>query len=289
MARGTVLLLVAGALLAGCGAGASTEEPFAYDGDQPLAVEEGERLPASAQVVVRSLGFASGEDTVEGYLIAPRAAHGRRPAVVLLHGAGGDREEQLAQAVALAQRGALALTLTAPSRRKQPPADAAPEDALRWQRDTIVADVVATRRGLDLLAADERVDDTRLGLVGWSMGGRLAAIVAAVDERVRATVLISAGALPVAEYVAAAPDELRDDVEEVLPAIDPLAHVAAVRGALFVQAGRSDAVVPERALRRLAAAAPEGTRVRWYAADHALDERARRERLDWLARELRLG
>lgn len=282
-----VAALAAAALLTGCGG--EGDGPFAYDTDEPLAVERGPEVPADDRVVVDELTYASGDDQVDAYLVAPRRGTGPMPAVVFLHGAGGDREEQLGLATELAGRGALALTLTAPSRRKSPPTGAEPAQLLRWQRDTIVADVVAARRALDVLGADDRVDADRLGLVGWSMGGRLAAIVADVDDRVRATVLVSAGAVPVDEYVEAAPLELRDDVQDVLSPIDPLTHVRTIDGALFVQAGRADAIVPERALRSLAHAAPDGTRVSWYDADHALNTRAERDRLDWLAARLEVA
>jgi dienelactone hydrolase len=284
--RLAALLLIT--VAAGCGGTSSVDDPFAYDVGQPLRIENGARVPANDRIVVQGLTYASGDDRVEAYLVRPRAQRGPRPAVVFLHGAGGDRDEQLAFATELAERGAFALTITAPSRAKSPPPDATPEEALRWQRDTVVADVVAARRGFDVLVAEE-ADGDRLGLVGWSMGARLAAIVADVDERVRATVLMSGGALPIAEYVAAAPDDLRDDVQDVLPAIDPLSHIGSVRGAVFVQAGRSDAIVPQRALRALAAAAPDATRVRWYTADHALNAEAARERLEWLADRLELA
>lgn len=287
MARRLAALLLVG-VAAGCGGTSPVDDPFAYDADQPLRVEMRARVPANEHVMVQGMTYASGDDRIEAYLVSPRTQAERLPAVVFLHGAGGDRDEQLAFATELAERGALALTITAPSKGKSPPPDATPEVALRWQRDTVAEDVVAARRGFDLLVA-ERADGDRLGLVGWSMGARLAAIVADVDERVRATVLMSGGALPVAEYVAAAPDDLRDDVQDVLPAIDPLSHIGSVRGAVFVQAAHSDAVVPERALRALADAAPDGTRVRWYSADHALNAEAGRERLQWLAAQLRLG
>jgi dienelactone hydrolase len=272
---------------AGCG-GSKTSDPFAYD-LEPLDVQLGSHVPANDQVVVQGISYASGDERVEGYLVVPRSREKHLPAVVFLHGAGGDREEQLAFAAELVERGAVALTITVPSRRMSPPADAAPEDLLRWQRDTVVTDVVATRRGFDLLAADGRVDAERLGLVGWSMGARLAAIVADVDPRARATVLMSGGAVPVGEYVDAAPTALQDDIEEVLPTIDPLTHVRTVRGALFVQAGRLDAIVPQRALRAIADAAPDGTRVTWYEADHALNRDAERDRLDWLSARLGIG
>ena len=288
MRRAVALVLAVAALAAGCG-GSTESDPFAT-GDAPLDVELGPQRTVEDGVVVRQVVYRSGEDRVAGYLVAPAAAtEGGAPAVLYLHGAGGDREEQLDAAVRLAREGAVGLTITAPSGGKSPPAGATAERTLRWQRDTIVGDVVAARRGLDLLADDDRVDPERLGLVGWSMGGRLATIVAGIDERVRAAVLMSTGAVPVAEYVAAAPEELRDDVEAVLPAIDPLSHVDDVQGALLVQAGRSDSVVPQRALQAVVDAAPGGTTVEWYATDHALDERAAPDRVAWLADRLELG
>jgi dienelactone hydrolase len=280
------LLLVVAALLAGCGSDEREAGPFAYDEDQPLAVEQVSESEPQGRVVVRDLSYASGDDRVEALLVSPAVKGEARPAVVFLHGAGGDRTEQAVSAVKLAKRGITALTLTVPSRTKTQPAGLTTEEALRWERDKIVDDVIAVRRALDVLGDDDAVDDERLGLVGWSMGARLATIVADVDDRVRATVLESAGAVPVSEYVDAAPFELRDDVQEVLPAIDPLSHVASVRAPLLVQAGRQDEVVPERALQHVAEAAPEGTEVRWYSAGHALDARAERERLDWIARQL---
>jgi dienelactone hydrolase len=288
MRRRLVLLFVLLAAVAGCGGG-SAADPFAYDEGQSLDVRRETHVPVNDQVVVQELTYASGDDRVEGYLVSPRARSARLPAVVFLHGAGGDREEQLGFAAELAERGAVALTLTVPSRKKSPPADAAPKDLLRWQRDTVVDDVIATRRAFDVLADDDRVDATRLGLVGWSMGARLAAIVADVDDRAKATVLMSVGAVPVHEYVDAAPDQLKDDVQEVLPAIDPLTHVRTIRGALLVQAGRFDAIVPPRALRAMAEAAPDGSRVSWYPADHALNDQAYAERLDWLSARLDVG
>ena len=109
-------------------------------------------------------------------LVAPPRSEGRVPAVVYLHGSGGDRTQLLPLASSLAARGAVALTLTLPSGDATPPTGLSPEETLRWQRDTIVADVVAVRRALDVLAADERVDPERLGLVGWSFGGRIGAL-----------------------------------------------------------------------------------------------------------------
>ena len=284
-----VLGLLAAVLATGCGGAQNGgESAFDYDAAAPLALEEGARLGRQAPLVVREVSFASGDSRVEGYLVAPPRSGGPLPAVVYLHGSGGDRSQLLPLAAWLAARGAVALTLTLPSGRAEPPTGAPPEETLRWQRDTIVADGVAVRRALDLLSADERVDPDRLGLVGWSFGGRLGAIVAGVDDRVRAAVLMSVGAVPVSEYVAAAPADLRDDVEETLPPVDPLTQIANAKGALLLQAGRSDSIVPQRALRAVADSAPEGARLTWYAAEHDLNDSASRDQLDWLEENLEI-
>ena len=36
-------------------------------------------------------------------------------------------------------------------------------------------------------------------------------------------------------------------------------------------------------------AAPQGTKVEWYPTDHALNDRARSDRLDWIADQLGVG
>jgi dienelactone hydrolase len=273
-------------LVAGCGSSAS--DPLADDHGAPLALEHGATTERDG-VRLEDIAYASGDDRVEGYLVSPRDTVEKLPAVVFLHGSGDDRSEQLDTAVALAERGAIAMTITAPSRGKRPPAGATGEDLVRWQGGTIAADVVAARRAFDVLAADDRVDDERLGLVGWSMGGRLASLVAGVDDRVRATVLMSVGAAPVEAYVEGAPAELQDVVREALEPIDPLSHVGDARGAVLVQAGRQDSIVPRAALEAVIDAAPKGTKVAWYPTDHALNDQARADRLEWLAQELGIG
>jgi uncharacterized protein len=282
------LVLFVAVLTAGCGGSGDGGDPtFAYDTDAPLDLEQGARLSEGRPLDVRPVSYRSGDSRVEGYLVAPGGSRAEPlPAVVYLHGSGGDRAQLLPLASTLAERGAVALTLTLPSGSATPPSGVPPEETLRWQRDQIVGDVVAVRRGLDLLAEDERVDPDRLGLVGWSFGGRLGALLAGVDDRIRATALMSAGAAPVSEYVAAAPPDLRDDVEEVLTPIDPLSRIADANGDILLQAGRSDSIVPHAALQALADAAPKGTRLRWYAAEHDLDENARRDQLDWLQERL---
>ena len=158
---------------------------------------------------------------------------------------------------------------------------------LRRERALAVDDVVAARRGVDLLRSLPQVDPNRIGLLGWSQGARTGAVLAGAEPRIRAFVLMSGGAAPVSVYVAAAPASLRSAVRSTLAPIDPLRWIARGRpGTIFLQDGRRDAEVPKGALVALSRAAPAGTRLRWYPAGHALDVRAEHDQLVWLAQKL---
>ena len=133
-------------LVAGCGGSGS--DPLADDQGAPLALEHGATTERDG-VRVEEISYGSGDDRVEAYLVSPLGtAVEKLPAVVFLHGSGDDRTEQLDTAVALAKRGSVAMTITAPSRGKTAPAGATGEDLVRWQGGTIAADVVAVRRAL---------------------------------------------------------------------------------------------------------------------------------------------
>ena len=237
-------------------------------------------------LAVHDVSFTSGGDRVDGYLVVP-PGRGRRPAVVFVHGSGGDRTELLAQAGLLAARGVVTLTITAPSGTAQSSATT-PGQLLGEMRAVTIADVVAVRRSVDVLASLPFVDRRRIGYLGWSAGARTGALVAAAEPRLRALVLLSAGAAPISAYAAAAPPSLRPQVRRELGSVDPLRYVARARpGSLLLEDGRRDSIVPRSALLNLVHAAPRGTTVRWYDAPHELDRAAYRDAFAWLARKLR--
>ena len=124
-----------------------------------------------------------------------------------------------------------------------------PPRLVRWQGRTVAADVVAARRALDLLTEDERVDAERLGLVGWSLGGRLGALAAGVDDRVRAIVLVSAGAAPVSSTSTRHPRSCGTSSAR-RSSRSTRSRGSTTRRAVLVQASRGDSIVPRGALRR---------------------------------------
>lgn len=288
MRRLAVLVLAAG-LTAGATAAVAGDSPFTYQTLRPLAVRDAGPVNSNYPVTIRSISYAGGHNRVDAFLAIPPRS-GRRAAVVYVHGSGGDRRQLLVPAVWLAGRGAVTLTITAPSSIARMPAGLTVVQKLEWERDIAVRDVVAVRRAVDLLRARRDVDPNRIGYVGWSAGAKTGALLSGAEPRLRALVLMSGGSPPLADFVKQAPANLRADVRRVLGSVDPLRWIARARpGSLFLQDGTKDTVVPHSALVRLSEAAPAKTKVTWYPTGHALGNQAYRDQLAWLTKKLRVG
>jgi dienelactone hydrolase len=232
-------------LLAGCG-GARGRDPFAYDRSAPLAIRSEGVYAKASWATIHAFSFrGAGRSRVEAYLIVPNGS-GRRPAALYLHGSGGTRLDLLYEAAVLARRGVVTMTITYPS-------GAAAYRPL----------VVDWRRALDLLAARADVDPRRLGVVGFSLGGQLAAILAGDDSRVRSAGVIAGRGNAVTLF-----------------------WIRRSRARLFFQAGTEDAVVPHRELLALVDAAPGNPQVRWYALGHELSRRLAADQAAFQARAL---
>lgn len=241
---------------------------------------------SGGSVKAHSLTFTSGGAPVDAFVVTPSGG-GRHPAVVLVHGSGGNRSELLKPARALAAKGIVAMTITEPSTSHPPKPVSTVGALLAETRASALADVAAVRRAADVLAARDDVDAHRLGYLGWSAGAKTGALVAARDPRFRALALLSGGAETVDRFVAAAPPTYRPAVKKTLTEIDPLTAIARARpGTILLEDGRRDAIVPRAALENLIRAAPKRTVVRWYPAGHALDRAAFRDAEDWLAERL---
>lgn len=229
-------------LLAGCGGKPS---PYA---DPHAPLRYGDKIVASNGTVrLHRIAFAGYRGTpVYGYL-ATTTEPGRHPAVLYLHGSGGSSTDFLNWAERFARAGGVAMTIQQPN----DVVDFAPL-------------VVNARRALDALARLDDVDATRLGVMGFSLGAQTAAIVAGVDRRPQAVVLMSG----------------RGDPEVVQ-------EVRHAHARFLVEAGREDEIVPQPQLQALIDAVPGPKDVRWFQAPHTLTYDAILGQTAWL--EARLG
>jgi dienelactone hydrolase len=260
---------------------------FGYDRAAPLGFVDHGVAERRSGVAVHDVEFRSGHARIQGYLVEP-SRRGRVPGVVFVHGSGGDRSELLGRAIELAQRGAVGLTITAPSTASPLPRPTTLAQLLSEAVLTTSRDVVAVRRAADVLATRPMVDSKRIGYLGWSAGAKTGTFVAASDRRFAALALLSAGADRVSAFAASAPAGDRALIRQALGSVDPLRYVALARpGTLLLEDGTFDEVVPRRALENVVHAAPRGTLVHWYRAGHALTKVAYDDAFTWLLEHLR--
>src|SRR4051794_17777078 len=199
-------------LLCGCGSKAGrAPDPFSYDRNTELQVHDAGVALSGPKVAVHVVTF-EGARRVNAFLVVPRSK-GRHPAVLFLHGSGGNREDLLLPAIELANRGAVTMTISQPN------------DAQSFRPL-----VVDARRALDVLEQRADVDADRLGVVGFSLGGQTAAILAGDEPRLTTVGILAGRGGPVQVYW------LRRATVE-----------------LFLQAGRSDTQVGRLQLERLIA------------------------------------
>lgn len=278
-------------ILAACGGGAKAVTPdiYAYDASEPIAKQDSGLANSDYPVKIHDISFDGGKERVPAFLLVP-PGKGPYPAVIYLHGQGGDRLEMLYAASWLAGRRAVALTVESPYSPNREIELGPGVQGLRKERDRTVQGVVELRRAVDLLQSLPQVDDDRIGFVGYSAGARTGAILAGVERRIRGFVLMSGGEDSVDEFMALVSEEDRDDVRPLLEDTDGLKYIARANPSkLFFQAGRKDKVVPRDALGTLIRAGSVPKKVSWYDTGHDLAvPKAQRDQLDWLTKVLEI-
>jgi cephalosporin-C deacetylase-like acetyl esterase len=158
--------------------------------------------------------------------------------------------------------------------------------------------VVDLRVAIDILVSAAHVDPARVGFVGHSWGASTGAILAAVDERPIAFVLIT-GRPSWTDYVRSVEEGRLSSIAAMLGPEKWAAYLAALEpldadqwlprataAELLLQFGTTDDVVLPAAVDAFVAAAPDGTTVKTYDAGHVLDAAATADRAAWLAGRL---
>jgi dienelactone hydrolase len=142
------------------------------------------------------------KEAVPFLLYKPAGKEGRLPAVIVLHGTGGNKEGMAAHLKRLASAGMLALAIDARYHGERVPGGAHGaqeyneavirawrEGDPRKQEHPFYYDTVYDLwRTVDYLQSRPDVDPKRIGMIGFSMGGIQTWFAAATDERIRVAV-----------------------------------------------------------------------------------------------------
>lgn len=234
---------------------------------------------------------------VPAYLIIPQGT-GPFAGVIFVHWGEGNRDEFIDEALELAPLGTVSLLIDAPHVRPEPwtaPSNT-PEDIC----ESDIQLVLDVQRGIDLLLARSDIDRQRLGYVGHSLGATKGGIVAGIEKRLRAYVLM-AGLPSLADYLRTSvhpamvklrtttPSEEWEHLINLTEPLDAIHFVGnAAPAALFFQFARHDEYVTERDALWYEQVASSPKLTKWYETDHQFNLEARQDRRAWLYTQLSL-
>ncbi len=262
---------------------------FAYDPTVPLSPRV-VRSRDTRHARIDQLTFAAADgQRVPALFSRPLTARDPTACILLGHGLRGDKESfRLWDLLAQAGFSSLAIDARAHGERRDPVTlerlATEPRVLERLLRET----VVDMRRAIDYLATRSECDPARTGYLGASMGGFLGTMLAGVDERVQAPVLLVSGAdwptmLGSTEAQLFLRGATPQDIREAGALLDPIdpkhwAPLISPRPVLMI-AGDADLAVPPAAARALHEAAQEPKTIIWYEGGHALPSGAETERI----------
>ena len=234
---------------------------------------------------------------IPAILTVPRGDTGKTfPAVLIAHGHGGSKTEnggfnELAQV--LAERGVASLRMDFAGCGDNT------EDFTQGNRLSFMIDDLASCK--EFLKTLPEIDLTRLGILGYSMGGRIAAVTAGRDSDYKSVVLWSPAILPGAADVYGFMQLANEAAFNALYAtaraqgaatytnvfgvtqtlgrgwfddmtgINPLTEFASFQGKLLLITASADTIIPTENAKRITTVAPRAQEIKWreiQGADH---------------------
>lgn len=263
---------------------------FDYDRELRLDVEEA-GVEHKHGVAVHDISYASqAVGRVTAYLVTPPGT-GPFAGVIFVHPAPGDRTTFLDESKSLAQQGALGLLIEAPWARGEAWGQTLGQP--EGDRRAFIQIAIDLRRAVDLLTSRPDVDAKRIGYVGHSFGALFGGVLSGVEKRIRAFALLSGSGSFTDVAVLSMPFLQGEELEayaQAMTRIDPITYVRhAAPSALFFQFGLQDEAFPRERVVAFAEAGSQPKSVKWYDADHYLDDAARSDRIEWLRTQLGLA
>jgi dienelactone hydrolase len=238
---------------------------FDYDKNADLKVIWGTEIQEE-DIIFHQLNFAGADDcTVRSYFVTPQG-NGPHPALIFLHMGSANKDQYLEEAKQFAGLGVVSILLDSPFRRR-----CVDDENVR---QGYINTVIELRRAVDLLETLEFVDPAQIGFVGHSFGGTWGGVLAGVEPRIKAFVLI-AGSSNISQL------ESPDDSD-----LDAVHYIGHSQAAFLFQFTTSDEWITLEDANQYFDAAYVHKQILWYDSTHRdLQYVGQADRLLWLAEQ----
>jgi len=210
-----------------------------------------------------SLAYDSAHDQrVTAILALPKKGVAPYPAVLLMHGSGGNKDTDYIKGASqiLTSQGFATISLDAQYRgdRARPGKTGDLQPDSYTVRDAWVQTVIDLRRAVDYLESRPDIDRKRIGYLGFSMGGMLGGVLGGVETRIRCFYLAvpGGGIVNAAKHIDHYPllkekfavkvtPEVLARIEDIANVIDPIYYVGRILPRpLRIIVGKHDEIIP---------------------------------------------
>jgi len=268
---------------------------FAYDQDAPLDIQEEKRWHEGNATWIDFTYSSPKGGRVPARLVIPDGK-GPFPGIILQHGGPGTLEDVVDFARTFAKYGAVTIMITSPYRRPggweitQYMGNTWP---IFTERDLEIKIQMINdlQRSVDILLERSEVDPERLAFFGLSWGGTMGGLLAGVENRILAYVLV-VGDGGLVEHTADPGDDginihFSENWAAQMWPTEPFHFVGrAAPAALLFQNGIHDEFVPPHDALRYFIAASEPKTILWYDAGHNLPWGFVHDAAEWLQQYL---
>jgi cephalosporin-C deacetylase-like acetyl esterase len=235
---------------------------YAYDVTLPLNAEV-KQLETTAYGIRYHLAYDSANDQrVTAIFSLPRRFKEPHPAILLMHGSGGNKDVDYIQAASQMLNSQGYATLSIDSQYKGERARPGKSGELQpdsyTTRDAWTQTVIDLRRAVDYLYSRKDIDTLKIGYLGVSMGGMLGAVLGGVESRISCFFLAVPGGgivnavkhidrypnLKARFQVEISPEVMRR-IEDIAAVIDPIYFVGNILPRpLMITVGIHDELIP---------------------------------------------
>jgi dienelactone hydrolase len=276
---------------------------FDYDSHSGLDMRETDvHKRDKVRVIELNYSGASG-DRVSAYLLIPPGG-GPFPAIIWAHwlmkgSPLANKDEFLEEAVVLARGGVVSLLIDAPQARNDwVEAKGGMLEQVKQQSEAAAHQVIDLRRAVDLLWGRADVDRHRIAFVGHSWDAHVGAILAGVETRIIAYVLMASGYSDEEEtFASTSPETIahikeagEENVREYFHEYawdDPVYFLGHTdRESIFLQFASGDPISKGMGQKYLDRFSAKDKKMEFYDAGHALNAAARLDRDRWLQKHL---
>ena len=260
---------------------------FSYN--KELSFEPTQRVYEDIETPKANINYitfkATQDRKVRALLVQPKKS-GKHSGIIWMHWLGprnSDFNEFLDEAIILAEKGTISLLPMGYLPFQEVQKGSAGDTNL------IINQMTDLQRSLDFLLQQEGIDSNRIGLVGHDYGGMSGAILSGIDQRIHFFVFmtITPSYSDWASYFYQTTPEKTSNYMNLISNFEPVFWIKN-KGTkpVFFQFSRSDQYIPEKKALEIFDACPVPKDIRWYKSGHELDEEARKDRIEWIIRNL---